>query len=719
MYCRLFERLQDGGLEGFNLGCIRLGVDQNRQRRWLISLADAWNGATVRWRTEACPLDFVSRRPADGLAWSRSLGLGDIGCLYLNKDILMQLRCLASLALILGLCCGQGSGLRAADADPRAEAIRAGYTKFEYQIPMRDGTKLFTACYVPNDGGPTAKYPVLMMRTPYSIGPYGADRYRTSLGPNQTFEDSKYIFVFQDVRGCYMSEGAFVNMRPHNPGKTGLEFDESSDTYDTIEWLMNNLDSHNGRVGQWGISYPGFYTAAGAVDSHPALKCISPQAPIADWFWDDMHRNGAFNVQLAFTFFSSFGQSRPSPTPTRGDSFDFPTHDAYQFFLELGSLANVNKRYFNGSIQFWNALAEHPNYDTFWQSRNLVPHLKNVKCATLVVGGWYDTEDLYGPLRIYESIEKNNLGTSNQLVMGPWYHGGWNRSAGDALGDASFDWPTAEWYRTQVEFPFFEHHLKDAAPTGLPEATVFETGANRWRHFDAWPPAATEIQELFLRSDGQLSLERPVESDGDELSDSYISDPRKPVPYTTEISRRWARDYMTEDQRFAARRPDVLVYRSAVLEQDLTVAGPLTADMWFSTTGSDADLVVKIIDEFPGKPLEGSRIAEEDFQSGRQQLVRGQVMRARFRESFREPKPMTPGEVENVEFELHDVLHTFKRGHRIMIQVQSSWFPFVDRNPQTYVPNIFEAQEEDFVTATHSIHRSPAQPSLIRMGVIR
>ncbi len=601
-------------------------------------------------------------------------------------------------------------------AETRVEFIRANYSKFEYRIPMRDGTKLFTCVYIPNDADTTKTYPVILMRTPYSVGPYGVDQYKTRLGPNIEFEKSGYIFAFQDVRGKYMSEGEFVNMRPHLEDKKQADFDESTDTFDTIEWLSQKLTMHNGRFGQWGISYPGFYTAAGAINSHPALRCISPQAPIGDWFWDDMHRNGAFNVQLAMTFFSSFGQKREGPTTESGSRLDFGTDDAYQFFLELGSLKNVNEKYFKYEIDFWNQTAAHPNYDYFWQSRNIIPHLKNIHCAVLVVGGWYDTEDLYGPLRIYESIEKNNPQIENTLVMGPWYHGGWNRSPGDSLGDASFDWPTAAWFRTQVELPFFEHHLKGSDRAKHAEAIVFETGANRWRSFDAWPPKQAKPLNLVLEAGHRISL---VESEVGEAEknavDSFLSDPSKPVPYTTEISSRWARDYMTEDQRFASRRPDVLVYRSEPLEEDVTLAGPLTADLWFSTTGTAADVVVKVVDEFPGRPVAGD---DPEFQSGRQQLVRGQVMRTRFRNSFELPEPLTAGKPENIKFELHDVLHTFKRGHRIMIQVQGSWFPFVDRNPQKYVSNIFEAKDEDFRVATHSIHRSPKMRSQIRATTV-
>ncbi len=634
---------------------------------------------------------------------------------------MLAIRLFRIYLLLVGVLLNLSSTCDAQELPSRAANIRSKYAKFEFRIPMRDGVHLFTACYVPNDAGPHKTYPILMVRTPYSVGPYGADQYRASLGPSPAFEDSGYIFVFQDVRGRYLSEGEYDNMRAHIDVKRERETDESSDTYDTIEWLIQHLDSDNGRVGQWGISYPGFYTSAGAIDSHPALKCASPQAPIADWFWDDMHRNGAFNLQLAMTFFSSFGHSRPQPSLERHERLDLKTDDAYQFFMELGPLGNVNRQHFHEQISFWNEMTRHPNYDAFWQSRNLLPHLKNVHCACLVVGGWFDTEDLYGPLKTYEAIERQNPNIENALVMGPWYHGGWNGSDGASLGDARFDWETAKWYREQIEFPFFEKHLKSAIIAPVAEATVFETGANRWRRFSAWPPNEVESKTLFLNAGERLNWNATADSGqkGSPAHDSFISDPHKPVPYTQEITSRWARDYMAEDQRFAARRPDVLVYRSEVLESDVTIAGPLLADMWFSTTGSDADLVVKLVDEFPGRIENGSGTAVEDFQSGRQQLVRGQVMRLRFRESFEVPKPLEPGAIENVQFELHDVLHTFKRGHRIMFQIQSSWFPFIDRNPQQFVNNIFEAEDKDFIKAEHAIYHSASNPSSVHFQVLR
>jgi putative CocE/NonD family hydrolase len=615
--------------------------------------------------------------------------------------------------------CGAIAAQEKAPADPRAAYIRSHYAKYEYQVPMRDGARLFTAVYVPYDASPTKQYPLLMMRTPYAVGPYGADRYRGAIGPNATFEQDGYIFVLQDVRGRYMSEGEFINMRPHQPDKSGKMVDESSDTYDTIEWLIANLPHHNGRVGMWGISYPGFYTSAGAIDSHPALKAVSPQAPIADWFWDDMHRNGAFVLPMAFNFFGGFGQPRPDPTPLRPEAADLGTRDGYQFFLDLGSLQQVNEQHFKQRIGFWNDLVAHPNYDDFWQARNVLPHLQNIRCAVLTVGGWFDTEDLYGPLQTYAAIERQNPEVSNRVVIGPWSHGGWNGGDGKQLGDADFGFATAQWFRDEVERPFFRYHLKGEGESPSTEATVFETGANRWRFFDAWPPKSGKPVTFYLNAGSELA-EAPPAEDAEDWSE-FPSDPTKPVPYTMEITSDWAKEYMTEDQRFAAWRPDVLVFRGPVLDEDLTLAGPVQVKLFVSTSQTDADWIVKVVDEHPGHPLDGrpeTRAARADYPSGRQQLVRAEPMRGRFRKSFSQPEPFVPGEVTEVSFRLNDLLHTFKRGHRVMIQVQSSWFPFIDRNPQHYVPNIFEAKDSDFVKAIHRVHHTPSHPSHLEVLVL-
>jgi uncharacterized protein len=607
------------------------------------------------------------------------------------------------------------------DKNERAEYIRSHYTKFEYRIPMRDGVRLFTAVYVPNDASAKKRYPLLLVRTPYSTAPYGAERYGERLGPSAAYEKEGFIFVFQDVRGRNMSEGEFVDVRPHRATKRGpKETDESTDTYDTIDWLVKNVPGNNDRAGMWGISYPGYYSSAGAIDSHPALKAVSPQAPIGDWFWDDMHRHGAFNLGLAFNFFAAFGKARPQPIASEEwERFEHGTPDGYQFFLELGPLSNADARHFKGGISFWNDMVAHPNYDDFWKARNILPHLRNIKAAVLTVGGWYDTEDLYGPLQTYRSIEKQNPGISNMLMMGPWPHGGWMRTEGSSLGDADFGFATSNTY-LELSLSFFKYHLKGGEKPDLPEAMVFETGANRWRRLDAWPPRNVKQARLYFQPKEGLAFTPPSGS-GTSLFDEFISDPNRPVPYTAEISSGWAKNYMAEDQRFASRRPDVLVYQTEPLEKGLTFAGPLEAELWVSTTGTDADWVVKLIDVNPGKMPGWTRADDEGGKKNpgsQQTLVRGEPFRGRFRDSYSEPKPFKPGEPTRVRFVINDVFHTFQRGHRVMIQVQSSWFPFIDRNPQTFVPNIFEAKESDFVKATHRVYRSASNPSFVQVNVL-
>lgn len=628
----------------------------------------------------------------------------------------MRLSKCLSLVFALLFCLTPNAVAADKEQEARADYIRSHYAKYEYRVPMRDGVKLFTSVYVPYDK--SKKYPLLMFRTPYSVGPYGADNYMDWLGPHKEFEEGGFIFVFQDVRGHFMSEGKYENMRPHVPVKHGpQDIDESTDTYDTIEWLVKNVDNNNGKAGMWGISYPGFYSSAGAIDSHPALKAVSPQAPIGDWFWDDMHHHGAFILNLTFNFFSGFGALPDTLYTEWPERFKHKTPDGYQFFMDLGPLKNANEKYFHGEIDFWNKIAAHPNYDEFWQARSIIPHLKNIRAATMIVGGWFDAEDLYGPLATYRSIEDRNPGNYNVLVMGPWSHGGWMWTDGDSLGDADFGFETADYYRESVDLPFFNHFLKGEGDPGLPEALVFETGTNRFREFDHWPPKEVEPAKLYLQSGGGLSFEEPRQA-GDGY-DEYISDPDKPVPFTQEITTRWTRTYMTEDQRFAARRPDVLVYQSEILEEDLTVAGPIMANLFVSTTGTASDFVVKLIDVYPNEVPYYNPDSDWKDKGGMQQMVRGEVFRGRFRESYEHPVPFAPDEVTPVSFELHDVLHTFKRGHRIMVQVQSSWFPLVDRNPQKYVPNIFEANEDDFITVTNRVYRSHRHSSNLEIGVLR
>jgi putative CocE/NonD family hydrolase len=596
-----------------------------------------------------------------------------------------------------------------------AAYIRDNYEKREVRIPMRDGARLFTAIYSPKDKSVT--YPILMRRTPYSVAPYGERSFPGTIGPSDVLTRGGYIFVLQDVRGAYMSEGRFVNMTPHRREKSGpQEVDESTDTYDTVEWLLENVENHNGRTGMWGISYPGFYAAASMIDAHPALQAVSPQAPIADWWYDDFHHHGAFFLPHAFRFFSSFGVPRPEPTTRRNPGFEFPTPDGYRFFLDLGPLTNVNSLYFRHGIPFWDSMLVHPNYDEFWQARNLIPHLRNTAPAVLTVGGWFDAEDLYGPLNIYRSVEEKNPGIFNALVMGPWRHGGWARDVGDSLGYARFGSETAVFYRENIEAPFFNHFLKGEEGESFPEAFVFETGANRWRTFQAWPPEATREAFLYPEPGGGLSFSPP--GGPPSAFDEWVSDPAKPVPFTQDISTGMTREYMTDDQRFASSRTDVIVYQSDILEEDVTLAGPLLAELWVSTSGTDSDWIVKLIDVHPPDAPDREGLPRVMRMGGYQMMVRSEVIRGRFRNSKENPEPFIPGEPTKVNLPLQDVLHTFRAGHRIMIQVQSSWFPLVDRNPQTFVQNIFLAEAEDFLPATQRLYMSSDHQTRIRVGVL-
>ncbi|MFK3861302.1 MULTISPECIES: CocE/NonD family hydrolase [Pseudoalteromonas] len=595
--------------------------------------------------------------------------------------------------------------------DKRAEYIRSHYAKYEYQIPMRDGTKLFTAVYVPYDK--SSKYPIMMQRTPYRVAPYGVDKYKAKLGPSEIFEEEGFIFVFQDVRGKFMSEGSYVNMRPQDAGdKGGKAVDDATDTYDTIDWLVKNIPNNNGKVGMWGTSYPGYYTSVAAINSHKALKAISPQAPIANWFYDDFHRNGAFSTPMAFIFFDTFDKQREGQFAYWPEGMDSTTPDGYEFFRKLGPLSNVNKKYFNGERPFWNELTEHPNYDEFWQKRDVLQHLDNVKPATLIVGGWYDTEDLYGPLATYQKMSKHNKKDNVHIIMGPWYHGQWNRGEGDKMGEANFGFDTSEWFQEHILLPFFKHNLKGTKEASLAKATIFETGANRWREFDTWPPKETSDVTLYLGNNEQLL----TSTDKQGGSSDYISDPNKPVPHSAHTSRGWDRPYMAEDQRFTARRTDVLVFNSDVAKEDQTIAGAIDLNLYVSTSQSAADFVVKLVDVFPGMDESTNKVDEAT--GNRHELVRWGIIRGRFRDSMSEPKPFEANKPTLVNFELLDVLHTIKRGHKLQIQVQSSMFPFMDMNPQKYVDNIFKAKAEDFVKAQHKLYHSEQYPSSISFKVI-
>jgi hypothetical protein len=600
--------------------------------------------------------------------------------------------------------------------DPNAAWLAEHYTKFEHRIPMRDGVKLFTRVYVPKDD--STNYPVLLTRTPYAVKPYGIDNYNDPGGSFATLAKDRFIMVSQDVRGRYGSEGTYVHMRPFNPNKGPKDADESSDAWDTIDWLVKNVPNNNGQVGMFGISYPGFYTSMGMIDSHPALKAASPQAPISDWFiGDDIHHNGAFFLSQNFNFFWWFEQTSDDPLRDDGKKFVFNNPDGYDFFRRMGPLGNSESVHFKGRVPAWKDFLDHPNYDAFWQARNIRPHLKNVRCAVLTVGGWFDGEDLFGALETYRWTERLNTGITNVLVMGPWTHGQWSGGDGDRVGDIKFNAKTSEYYREKIELPFFRRFLKGDTNYVATEALMFETGTHQWRKFDVWPPREAKEQTLFFHPEGRLALGAQP-ADGATAFDEYVSDPAKPVPFTQEVTTDYPRGYPTHDQRFAAARPDVLVYETEPLEEDLTFAGPLKATLHVATTGTDADWVVKLIDVYqPHFPNPEPNPAYLQM-GGYQQLVRGDVMRSRFRNSFEKPEALEPGKTTKIEFTIPDVLHTFRRGHRVMVQVQSSWFPLVDRNPQTYVPNIAWAKPEDFKKATQRVHRSATAASGITVQVL-
>lgn len=586
--------------------------------------------------------------------------------------------------------------------------VKANYNKAMYPIAMRDGVKLFTVVYEPKDQ--SKKYPILFMRTPYGVGPYGPDEFKTQLGWNEMLQKSGYIFVFQDVRGRFMSEGVFQDVRPYKQVKKGnKDIDETTDTYDSISWLLKKLKNHNGKVGMWGISYPGFYAAMGALSGHPNLVAVSPQAPVCDWFaGDDFHHNGAFFLPHAFNFFSSFGKVRNALTTEANPPFNHGTPDGYYFFKQMGPLENANKLYLNYEIPFWNELMEHADYDQFWKERSILQHFKGIKPAMLVVGGLFDAENLYGALNLYKSVETKNPKASNMLVMGPWSHGQWAKD-GRNLGPINFDSKTSQFYRNKIEYEFFNHYLKENTELELPEAYMFETGTNVWKAYKSWPPSEAEEKELYFFPNGKLNTSAEGLIGGNSF-DEYTSDPSKPVPFTNSIVTGMPKEYMVEDQRFASTRPDVMVYVTPPLSNDLTMTGPLTADLFVNPSTDDADFVVKLIDVFPDQTPDPDG---QNKMGGYQMLVRGDVMRGKYRNSLEKPEPLTINEVNEVKFTLNDVNHTFKAGHRIMVQVQSSWFPLVDLNPQKFT-NIYAAKPEDFQKSRIKILHSARYPSGIK-----
>lgn len=597
--------------------------------------------------------------------------------------------------------------------------LPAHYTKTEAEIPMRDGVTLFTSILTPKDA--SEPHPIILIRTPYSVAPYGSGKFPEMSDSTALFARENYIVVRQDVRGLNRSKGKWVEMRELIERKKPGDTDESTDTYDTVEWLIKNVPNNNGRVGMTGISYPGFFVSAGIINTHPAIKAASPQAPVSDLYMgDDNDHNGCFLLPHNFTFFLDFG--RPGKPPVK-----LPTPDGYRFYLDLGPVINTDKLYMKGAYPYYSEIMQHPNYDDFWKKQNILPHLHDIHTPVMTVGGWYDAEDLAGTLKTYRAIKRQNPGgLRNMLVMGPWTHGGWSGGPGDRVADARFGSATAEFYRKNIELPFFNACLMGDGKPKLPEAYVFETGANRWRQFPSWPPPEATTRLLYLQPNGRLDFNPPGRPGGRKALvdtgpqfDEYISDPAKPVPSTYETTDFMPGDYMGEDQRFTANRLDVLVYQTEPLKQDLTIAGPITPNLWVSTSGTDSDYVVKLIDVYPDN-TPNEKDERPGFQRGGWQfMVRGEPMRARFRHSFEHPQQMRPNTPTRVGWWMPDVCHTFKKGHRIMVHVHSSWFPFIDRNPQTYVPNIFTADPSVFKKATERIYHSNAHPSAIKLIVMR
>ncbi len=619
------------------------------------------------------------------------------------------MRCFSMVPLVVLLAAS------AVGAQERAFDVRAHYSKSEHMVAMRDGVKLFTVVYEPRDT--TREYPVLLYRTPYSIPPYGADEYSTLLGPSSEFDRDGYIFVFQDVRGKFRSEGAFEVMRPHLSTKNSdRDVDESSDTYDTIEWVLGAVPRHNGKVGMWGISYSAWQTVMGMIDAHPALVAVSPQASPSDMYiGDDFHHNGAFRLMYAFSWLAGNARTRTGQTTERGAPFDYGTPDGYDFFMRAGSAGAIDSLYFHGNVPAWNDFMEHPDYDEYWQAQNALKDLTNIRPAVLNVAGWFDSEDFYGPMSIYYTVEANQgQPNRNTLVVGPWRHGGWRSMRGDSLGHISFGQATSHHFQREVQFPFFQHHLKGKGDWQAPEAVVFETGANEWRTYDTWPPAAAVSRNLYFHADGRLSFQAPTAGEG---ADEYVSDPNRPVPFSAETRTTQGHLWMIEDQRFASTRPDVVVYQTEPLEEDVTIAGPIMANLDFTTTGTDADFVVKLIDVLPGDAPDPVPNPTGVRMGGFQMLLAGEVFRAKYRNSYSEPEPLVPGEVTHLEFDLRDRNHTFRRGHRIMVQVQSTWFPVIDRNPQRFT-DIYQASGESFQKATHRILRTAAHPSHLKLSVV-
>ncbi|HMU60521.1 MAG TPA: CocE/NonD family hydrolase [Gemmatimonadales bacterium] len=588
-----------------------------------------------------------------------------------------------------------------------AQQDTSAYVGTEVMIPMRDGVKLHTIFYVPKNAA--GNLPIILTRTPYGIDHRLAGNLR---GYYAALARDGYIFAYQDIRGRYGSEGTFVMQRPplHLTDKKAV--DESTDAYDTIDWLVKQVPGNSGRVGMLGISYPGWTTAMALIDPHPALRAASPQASPADmWMGDDFHHQGAFRLSYGFEY-----AVLTEASDTNSD-FSFDRYDTYDWYRELGPLSHVNDSILHGSLPTWNDFVAHPNYDAFWQRQAIAPYLTKVTVPTLNVAGWWDQEDFYGPIHIYEAMEPADTKHLSRLVVGPWNHGGWAGGPGQKLGSIDFGSPTGEYFRDSVQAPFFAYHLKDQGEMTLPEALTWESGANRWVRNDAWPATSGVRQkQLYFRAGGKLSFDAPLTSP--DSVDSYLSDPADPVPYRRRPieptyypgGSGWS-TWLLQDQRLASSRPDVLVWETDPLTEDVVVRGNIAAHLFASTTGQDADWVVKLIDVYP------EQYAPDPKLGGYQLMVANDVLRGRYRESWEHPTPIPSDSVVAFTVDMHTQDYRFLKGHRIMVQVQSSWFPIIDRNPQTWVPNIFKATAGDFQAQTHRVYRSPRYPSHVSLDV--
>jgi putative CocE/NonD family hydrolase len=591
--------------------------------------------------------------------------------------------------------------------------IKSNYSKKEVYITMRDGAKLFTAIYTPNDS--STAYPILMERTPYSCSPYGDNKFPNRLGPNSELMKGKYIMVYQDVRGRYKSEGDFQEMTPAIDNKKNKkDVDESSDTYDTVDWLLKNT-KNNGNVGLYGISYPGFYASASLPDAHPAIKAVSPQAPVTDEFiGDDCNHNGAYYLLDNFDFYNYFDGDKNEAGDNYKPVFSAKINDVYQFFLQVGTLKNANgPQYFNGR-GIWGQTLVHDHYDSFWKARNIRPHLKNIKPAVLVVGGLFDAEDMFGAMRTYEAIEKQTPKNNNRIILGPWTHGAWASTSWTKFGSHDFGSNLNQYYK-EVETKFFNFYLKDEGDFNLAEATVFETGSNQWKQYETWPPANSQNRIFYFQDSGDLSTDKPKQTNS---FNEYISDPNKPLPYTNGVYARRNNEYLVEDQRFAEKFPEVISFKSEVLIHDVTVTGRIKVHLFVSTTGTDADFIVKLIDVLPDDEPNPNPNPRNFQMAGFERMVRAEVFRGKFRTSYENPQPFTPGKIQKVFFDLNEVDHVFKKGHRIMVQVQSSWFPIIDRNPQKFM-KIPEANENDFQKSTIRIYHDATNASNIILPVMK